>query len=96
MFAATAFGKGCYFAVRSSFSVKYVDQTSPTKYMILARVVTGDFCKGCSDMKAPPEKPSSKDVAQRYDSTVNNESSPSIFVVFRDSGVYPSYLISFR
>ena len=96
MFAAAVFGKGCYFAVNSKYSVDYVDQKSPTKYMILARVVTGDFCKGSSDMKAPPENPLSKDAAQRYHSTVNNDFDPSIFVVFKDSGVYPSYLISFN
>ena len=96
MFTAALYGKGCYFAVRSSYSVDYVDQQSPHKYMILARVVTGDFCKGSSDMKAPPEKVSSKDGGQRYHSTANDESSPSIFVVFKDSGAYPSYLITFR
>ena len=95
VFSAALYGKGCYFAVRSSHSVKYVDPQSPCKYMILARVVTGDFCKGCSNMKAPPEKLSSKDDGQRYDSVVNNESAPTIFVVFKDSGVYPSYLITF-
>ena len=92
MFAATVYGRGCYFAVRSKYSVSFVDTKSPVKYMILARVVTGDFCKGNSDMKTPPKKPSSN---QKYDSTVDDESAPSIFVVFKDSGVYPSYLISF-
>ena len=93
--AATVYGKGCYFAVNSRYSVDYVDRTSPTKYIILARVVTGDFCKGSSDMKAPPEKLSSTVGGQRYDSTVNDENAPTIFVVFKDSGVYPSYLITF-
>ena len=95
LFTAAAYGRGCYFAVQSRYSAGFVDPNSGTKQMILARVVTGDFCKGSSDMKAPPEKPSSKDGGQRYDSTVDDQSVPSIFAVFKDSGVYPSYLISF-
>ena len=66
------------------------------KYMILARVVTGDFCKGSSSMKAPPEKPSTGDSTRNYDSTVDDETNPSIFAVFKDASVYPSYLITFH
>ena len=31
-----------------------------------------------------------------YDSVVDNVSSPSMFIVFRDASVYPSYLITFK
>jgi len=63
--------------------------------MILAKVVTGDYCQGSSEMRAPPEKPGTGDSTGNYDSTVDNVRDPSIFVVFKDASVYPSYLITF-
>ena len=94
-FSATAYGKGCYFAVDSSYSVRYAKGNPKRKYIILARVVTGDFCKGSSIMKAPPEKPSTGYSTRNYDSTVDDQANPSIFAVFKDASVYPSYLITF-
>ena len=63
--------------------------------MFVARVVTGDYCVGNETMKAPPEKPNCGETARKYDSTVDNAEEPSIFVVFKDSSVYPNYLITF-
>jgi len=105
-FPATVFGKGCYFAVESSYSEKYADTrgslatyfpglSSVTAHMFLAHVVTGDYCKGSSDLRAPPIKDSSDYKDRLYDSVVDNELDPKIFVVFKDSSVYPAYLITF-
>ena len=41
----------------------------------------------------PPKNPSKPEIL--YDSVVNNQSSPSIFVVFFDNQCYPEYLITF-
>ena len=97
IFAATRYGKGCYFAVNSSYSVRYSSQQKgvDTKCMFLARVLTGDFCVGNQSMKAPPEKPNSGETPRKYDSTVNDAINPTIFVVYNDASVYPEYLITF-
>uniref|UniRef100_A0A6F9DMI6 Poly [ADP-ribose] polymerase 15-like n=1 Tax=Phallusia mammillata TaxID=59560 RepID=A0A6F9DMI6_9ASCI len=60
--------------------------------MFLANVITGEYCVGHSDLKVPPEKPGQK---SKYDSTVDREHSPRIFVVYKDSSAYASYLITF-
>nr|XP_039249569.1 protein mono-ADP-ribosyltransferase PARP14-like [Styela clava] len=86
----TAYGSGVYFAVKSQYSVGYC--RGPTKYMFFSEVITGDYIYGNSSYKAPPEKSQST----RYDSCVDNQSSPNIFVVFSDSSVYPSYIITFQ
>lgn len=96
-FAATVYGKGCYFAVDSSYSVPYAsNQLTTVNCIFLAQVVTGDFCQGNSSLVSPPDKPHVGDTSRKYDSVVNNESSPTMFVVFKDTSVYPAYLISFR
>jgi len=61
--------------------------------MFLARVLTGDYCKGNSSLKAPPVKDEHDN--RLYDSVVDDVSNPNIFVVFKDSSVYPSYLVTF-
>ena len=97
-FAAVMYGRGCYFAVASSYSARYSSALTDVdaKCMFLARVLTGDYCVGDQTMKAPPEKPESGEIRQKYDCTVNNAEEPDIFVVFKDSSVYPNYLITYK
>jgi len=48
-------------------------------------------------MIVPPQKTSSGSGATtRYDSVVDNVTSPSVFVVFYDTQAYPQHLISFK
>ena len=91
------YGKGCYFAVDSSISSSYCIGESDVnvKCMFVAQVLTGDYCVGNTSMRTPPEMDCSGEVRKKYDSTVNDENNPSIFVVFKDSSVYPKYLITF-
>ena len=94
---ATVYGRGCYFALCSSYSTLYAqtDDGGTTKCMFLAQVLTGDYCLGKNEMRTPPDKPNSGTPPRKYDSTVNNAAEPTIFVVFKDSSVYPNYLITF-
>ncbi|XP_076816902.1 protein mono-ADP-ribosyltransferase PARP14-like [Clavelina lepadiformis] len=90
---ATLYGKGTYFHVNSSYSVRYSTVNNPsTKHMFLARVLTGNFCSGNSGLRAAPICP---DTNRAFDSVVDDVKAPSIFVVFKDSSAYPSYLITF-
>lgn len=62
--------------------------------MILARVVTGDYCKGKCGEKYAPYKEGSQ--YEQYDSVVNNTDRPSMYAVFHDASAYPEYVIKFK
>ena len=87
------YGKGAYFARDASYSDNY----SPYdifnhKHMFLVKVLTGEYEKGKSQYKHPPQRNSETDL---YDSCVDNTNNPSIFVIFRDCQAYPEYLVTF-
>ena len=56
--------------------------------MILAKVVTGKYIAGNSLMDG-------KSLPSGCRSTVNNVSSPSIFVVYHDASAYPEYVVQY-
>uniref|UniRef100_A0A8C4NK42 Poly [ADP-ribose] polymerase n=1 Tax=Eptatretus burgeri TaxID=7764 RepID=A0A8C4NK42_EPTBU len=92
---ATAYGKGTYFAVNSSYSANKTYSPLDSKgqqHIIQARVATGDFHIGNQNMVAPPPKSGQSEL---YDSLVDNVNNPTIFVIFRDDQAYPEYVISF-
>ena len=95
-FSGTAYGRGVYFARDAQYSVGYAGVGGyGGRHMYLAKVLVGQYCVGNPSMKVPPPKnPSKPEIL--YDSVVNNQSSPSIFVVFFDNQCYPEYLITFR
>ena|SRR6218665_300110 len=94
--SATAFGKGVYFARDWTYSAHH--KYSPPnkqgfKFIYQARVLSGEFGLGREEDIDVPLKPN--ETTKRYDSVVDNVKDPSIFVVFRDTQVYPEYLITF-
>ncbi|XP_073412651.1 protein mono-ADP-ribosyltransferase PARP10 isoform X2 [Dendrobates tinctorius] len=95
---ATQYGHGVYFAVEATISARErysTPSSSGNKYILVARVLTGEFTVGREDMKTPPIKPGTVgDVPQRYDSLVDDLQNPSIFVIFNDTQAYPKYLIT--
>ena len=96
---ATVYGEGVYFAVGAApWSIR--DTYSPSdeqgnKYMYLARVAVGEFCKGDSSMRVPPPQPGSGDLLS-YDTTVDNMGQPEMYVAYHDAQAYPEYLITIR
>ncbi|KAL9963046.1 hypothetical protein ACROYT_G032209 [Oculina patagonica] len=90
-----AYGRGVYFARNASYSVRYAAGGSGGRHMYLARVLVGQYCVGNSSMIVPPPKnPSRAEIL--YESVVDNQGSPSIYVVFFDSQCYPEYLITMQ
>ncbi len=70
------------------------DKDTGNQHMFVCSVLIGEYTRGKSDMKvAPPLRPGSKDV---FDTLVNNEKSPTIFVALTDAQAYPEYLITFK
>ena len=89
----TRYGRGVYFARDAKYSVNYAG-SGKARYMFLAKVLVGQYCFGKPLFVEPPAiHPSMPEVL--YDSVVDNEINPSIFVVFRDNQCYPEYLITF-
>ncbi|XP_077988571.1 protein mono-ADP-ribosyltransferase PARP14-like [Glandiceps talaboti] len=92
----TALGNGTYFAVQSGTSMGYAKVgRSGYRHMYYAKVLVGEYCKGQGGIILPPAKNPSNpfDV---YDTTVDNTSNPSVFVIFHDTQAYPEYLIKFQ
>jgi len=62
--------------------------------MFVARVLVGDYVKGNAAYVRPPIK--SADGLRFYDSCVDNEFNPAIFVVFEKYQIYPEYIIDYK
>ena len=83
-----------YFARDAIYSAGYTGTNGGSRYMYLARVLVGRYCQGRPSLIAPPSRdPKSPELL--YDSVVDNERNPTIFVVFHDSNCFPEYLITF-
>ena len=97
---ATMLGKGSYFAKDASFSDRYTAAANGPvpglRWMFMARVLTGVYCKGNPAYVKPPPLDAGKPDADRYDSCVDHEHRPNIFVVFDSDQCYPEYVISYN
>ena len=82
-----------YFAREARYSLGFAVAGIGGRHMYLARVLVGQYCVGNSTMIVPPAKhPSRPEIL--YESVVDNQGNPSIFVVFYDNQCYPEYLIT--
>ena len=93
---ATYYGKGVYFAVDADYSSQecYSPQDeNGYKYIYICQVLTGEYTKGGPDMVVPPAKNPDQNKAILYNSLVDNEHCPRIFVAVKDNQVYPQYLV---
>ncbi|XP_030018799.1 protein mono-ADP-ribosyltransferase PARP14-like [Sphaeramia orbicularis] len=93
---AAAYGKGVYFAVTAEYSARGYSPADSTglKRLYAARVVTGRYTGGNSTLCAPPARGS--DPSDRFDSVVDNQQRPNMFIIFHDGQAYPEYLIIFK
>ncbi|XP_025761284.1 poly [ADP-ribose] polymerase 14 isoform X3 [Oreochromis niloticus] len=95
---ATSYGRGTYFAVNANYSA-HPTYSKPaadgSQLMFVARVLTGVYTQGQSDMKVPPPR-NPQQPHDRYDSVVDRIDNPSMYVVFHDNQAYPDYLITFK
>lgn len=91
----TMYGEGSYFAVKASYSNNY-SGGQKTRSMFLADVLTGEYKLGNATLRRPPLKDPINPASDLYDSCVDNEDDPTIFVIFNDEQCYPSYLITYN
>uniref|UniRef100_A0A667WN14 Poly [ADP-ribose] polymerase n=1 Tax=Myripristis murdjan TaxID=586833 RepID=A0A667WN14_9TELE len=90
------YGRGVYFAVEAQYSARGYSprDSSGLKRLYRARVLTGRYTVGNLSMKAPPPR-SATDPTDCFDSLVDNQQQPSMFVIFHDDQAYPEYRITF-
>ncbi|XP_036441339.1 protein mono-ADP-ribosyltransferase PARP12 isoform X1 [Colossoma macropomum] len=88
----TLYGKGSYFARDAKYSDSYAKSKGGSKMMFAALVLVGEFTKGNSSYLRPPQK---KEKQSFYDSCVDNEANPAIFVIFEKYQIYPEYIIEY-
>ncbi|XP_023278825.1 poly [ADP-ribose] polymerase 14-like [Seriola lalandi dorsalis] len=94
---AACYGNGTYFAVNASYSASNTyskPNQNGEKSMYLCRVLTGDFTLGKQNMIVPPAKGAVS--VHKYDSVVDNQARPSMYVIFHDTQACPEYLITFK
>ncbi|XP_072047675.1 protein mono-ADP-ribosyltransferase PARP12-like [Amphiura filiformis] len=95
--AGTLYGQGSYFHKKASYSNRYAEpDLLNSKTMFMAKVLVGSFTQGNSTLRRPPPKDPSKPHHALYDSCVDNETDPNIFVVFENNQVYPEYIIKYH
>ena len=63
--------------------------------MFVAKVLTGEFKSGEQNFRRPPLKDPSNPAGDFYDSCVDDENQPKIFVIFDNEQCYPSYFIKY-
>ncbi|NWS30624.1 PAR12 polymerase, partial [Polioptila caerulea] len=90
----SSYGKGSYFARDARYSHAYCQATPQGRSMFLARVLVGDFVKGNAAYVRPPERCAGR--LWLYDSCVDDELNPSVFVVFEKHQIYPEYIIEYK
>lgn len=95
----TKLGQGTYFAASAEYSLRFCGRSSGAtggrrrRAVLLARVLVGECTKGSPDLVEPPYRDAEQMV--RYDSTVDDEESPTMYCIFRDFQAVPRYLVEF-
>ncbi|NXU66590.1 PAR12 polymerase, partial [Horornis vulcanius] len=90
----TNYGKGIYFARDARYAHAYCQAMAQGHLMFVARVLVGDYVKGNAAYVRPPVKCADK--LWFYDSCVDDELNPSVFVVFEKHQIYPEYIIEYE
>ena len=94
--SGTKYGEGSYFATNASYSHSYATRGSDGfRFMFLTRVLVGSFIKGEPEYRRPPSKDPSNPSSDLYNSCVDDERNPAIFVIFDSAQVYPEYVIKY-
>lgn len=101
----SAYGDGCHFyskAIDIDRTVTLSEQNlratpvilqgqsaskAPMRFLFVCKVLVGRFVRGDASMKTCPAG---------YDSTVDNPSSPEVYVPHHDSQALPEYLLAYQ
>ena len=90
-------GKGTYFARDAKYRHAYTESKNDVltnqiqRKMLPNRVIVGDWVKGAQGITKFPDC----EKHRQYNSLVNDEKDPSIFVIQHSNQAYPAYLITY-
>lgn len=80
----------------ASYSHSYTRSDSDgSRFMFLARGLIGSYTKGRPDYRRPQLKDPSDPANDLYDSCVDNECNPKIFIIFASDQFYPEHIIKY-
>lgn len=86
-----------YFAASAEYSSRneyaVADLSTKERNMFMCNVLVGQYTVGNQDMRTPPEISPG---GMRYNSTVDDQKDPKIFVTYSDVQAYPEYRIVFK
>ncbi|XP_069972764.1 uncharacterized protein [Penaeus vannamei] len=84
-------GKGSYFGNDITFCYRYCrPDSNRLRYLFVAKVLVGTITVGAKDLERPPLNPATNEL---FDTTVDNESQPNIFVKYDKQEYYPHYVM---
>lgn len=94
----TSCGFGSYFSISASYSNTYsaIARPNGVRHMFLVKVLVGNVTQGMPNYRRPPPIKSKKRPIDRYDTCVDDEENPTMFVVFDSCQCYPYYLIKYK
>ncbi|XP_033931057.1 protein mono-ADP-ribosyltransferase TIPARP-like [Pseudochaenichthys georgianus] len=94
----TSCGFGSYFSISASYSNTYsaIARPNGVRHMFLVKVLVGNVTQGMPNYRRPPPITSKKRPIDRYDTCVDDEETPTMFVVFDSCQCYPYYLIKYK
>ncbi|XP_063610546.1 uncharacterized protein LOC134784410 [Penaeus indicus] len=85
-------GKGSYFGNDITFCYRYCRPDSTgLRYLFVAKVLVGAIVLGEKDLRRPPLNTATNNL---FDTTVDNETHPTIFVKYDKQEYYPEYIIT--
>lgn len=88
-------GQGTYFSSTAGYSLRFCGRKRGERcVMLFAKVLIGEWARGTPDLVEPPYR--NAEQMARYDCTVDDVVSPSMFCIFRDFQALPCYLVEFR
>ena len=91
--SGTRYGKGSYFALTAKYSDCYTEHSN--RMMFVVKVLVGEYKQGNSTFVRPPSKNESNKSSDLYDSCVDDEKNPKVFVIFDLYQVYPEFVIKY-
>ena len=90
--SATWYGEGTYLAVNAHYSHSYArPNDAGIRNMYYCRCLTGDYIESNEHTRMAPQK----EGWVAYDTTVNRQVDPVMFIVYDADQVYPQYLIKY-
>ncbi|XP_041089764.1 protein mono-ADP-ribosyltransferase TIPARP-like isoform X2 [Polyodon spathula] len=93
----STYGQGTYFAKNASCSARYaIESKSGSRYMFLAMVLVGKAAVGKQSFRRPPPLEPDSPTSDLYNSCVDKEQQPQMFVIFDSCQCYPYFLIHYK